>query len=190
MMGNPTLSRAQCVAGLLAIALALSSCSRVRVHSMTDPTADFSTYQTFVFLPKGGMKQKAPDGSRTRIIRDPLFHAQIQAAIEGHLAENGLRRIVEPSRADLLIGYSTAVKDQAEVMPAVYGVGWRGRVHQVHPARVKWYKEGTLVIDLIDRRGENLVWRGLGVGDMRDMQPGDELQGAVREIMRRFVPEK
>ncbi len=176
-------------ATVMALLIVLPSCSRIQVHTLADPGASFTAYETFAFLPKGGMKNVPGGGPRTRIIRDPLFHAHVQAAVEEDLLAKGYRRISEPSHADVLVGYRTAMKDQAEVMPAVYGVGWRGRVHQVRPAHVKWYKEGTLVIDLIDRRGEHLVWRGVGVGAMRDMKPGEELREAVGEIMNRYPPE-
>lgn len=177
------------IAAFMALLVLLPSCSRVQVHTLADPSANFTAYETFAFLPKGGMKQMASGGPRTRIVRDPLFHAYVQAAVEEDLLERGYRRVSEPSHADVLVGYRTAVKDQGEVMPAVYGVGWRGRVHRVRPAHVKWYKEGTLVIDLIDRRGEHLVWRGVGVGAMRDMKPGDELKDAVGAIMKAYPPE-
>jgi hypothetical protein len=53
---------------------------------------------------------------------------------------------------------------------------------------VRWYKEGTLVIDLIDRKTEHLVWRGVGTGAVRDMKPGDDLSGAVGQILEEFPP--
>jgi len=168
---------------LLAVLIVLPSCSQVRVHTLADPDANFETYNTYAFLPKGGAKQKLKPGPRTKVVRDPLFHAHVQDAVEDALLEKGYTRVTEPRRADLLIGYSTAVSDQADVMPAVYGVGWRGRVVKVRPAHVKWNKEGTLVIDLVDRRGEHLVWRGVGVGAMRDLRPGNDLKSAVREIL-------
>lgn len=176
------------LAALLALLLVLPSCSRVRVHTLADPDANFETYDTYAFLPKGGAKLKPKPSARTKVIRDPLFHAHVQDAVEDALQGKGYTRVTEPGRADLLIGYSTAVTDQAAVMPAAYGVGWRGRVYQVRPAHVKWYKEGTLVIDLIDRRGEHLVWRGVGVGAMRDLRPGSDLKGAVREILAKLPP--
>ena len=38
------------------------------------------------------------------------------------------------------------------------------------------YKEGTLVIDLIERRNHQVIWRGYGSGDIEDRQR------AIRDI--------
>ena len=51
---------------------------------------------------------------------------------------------------------------------------------------MRWYKEGTLVIDIVDAAGKHLVWRGLGVGAMRDMHPGEPLRKAVADILKHF----
>ena len=75
------------------------------------------------------------------------------------------------------------------MLPPVYGVGWYGHTYRARPAHVHWYKEGTLVIDIVDRRGRQLVWRGVGVGAMRDMRPGNDLKAAVREVLARFPPD-
>ncbi|MBD3236857.1 MAG: DUF4136 domain-containing protein [Candidatus Eisenbacteria bacterium] len=171
---------------LIAPALLLSSsgCSRVRVHSMTDPDASFTSYASFAFLPNGGRSEKPRNlPPRLRRLADPLYKASVQDAIEIHLEARGLRSVSRGSQPDLLIGYRTVVKDQARAVPPIYGVGWRGRVHVVRPGHVKWYKEGTLVIDVIDRKGEHLVWRGIGVGAMRDIKPGAPLNEAVGEIL-------
>ncbi|RZA02823.1 MAG: DUF4136 domain-containing protein, partial [Sphingobacteriaceae bacterium] len=46
--------------------------------------------------------------------------------------------------------------------PFAYGAIDLGKEH---------YKEGTIVIDLIDRRSKQVVWRGFGVGEVhRDPQ--------------------
>jgi hypothetical protein len=166
-----------------------AGCSRVAVHVEADPRANFSSYTTFEFLPNGGVKRPAEDiPRRLRATLDPLYHAYVQEGVTRDLTAKGF--VLAPSRdeADLLIGYRTVISDRADVIPPIYGFGWRGYVHPVHPARVHWYKEGTLVIDIIDRRDEYLVWRGVGVGAMRDMRPGEDLMDAVKEILADFPP--
>ena len=113
----------------------------------------------------------------------------MQEAIESELLARGLRPLPRGAQPDLLIGYRTVVRDQVEALPPVYGVGWRGRTYVARPGHVHWYKEGTLVIDVIDRAGEHLVWRGIGVGAMRDMKPGTALSESIGEILREFPAE-
>lgn len=174
-----------------AVALAAmgTGCSRVAVEATADPRANFSTYTSFAFLPNGGMTGAARDvPRRLRATLDPLYHAYVQEAVTRDLTAKGLVLATDREAADLLIGYRTVVGDRADVYPAIYGVGWRGHVHVARPPQVRWYKEGTLVIELIDRRGEYLVWRGIGVGAMRDMRPGEDLMAAVGDIMAEFPP--
>jgi hypothetical protein len=160
------------------------------VHTQVDPDANFASYQTFDFLPDGGVKRRHGQlPRRMRILNDPLFHAYVQEAIEEDLGGKGLVRIRERRRADLLVGYRTVIKDQAQIVPPIHGVGWRGRRFVAKPGHVRWYKEGTLIVDLIDAHSDHLVWRGVGVGAMRDMRPGADLKAAVREILDEFPPD-
>ena len=154
------------VAVLAAAGLAFTAgCARVSVHSVVDPNANFRSYTSFKFLPDGGRPERAERPSRhLRRVEDPLYHAEVQMAIRADLEAKGLQRVAEGSEPDLLIGYQTVIRNQADVMPPLYGVGWRGRVYVAAPGHVRWYKEGTLVIDVIDAKSGDTVWRGIGTG--------------------------
>jgi hypothetical protein len=181
--------------GAVALALMIvlplgSGCSRVDVRTTVDPNADFSSYTTYNFLPDGGKKHQTKRlPPRLTLLADPFYYAHVQNAIEFDLTSKGLRRVRSGGKPDLLVGYRTIVKDRADVVPPIYGVGWRGHAYVARPGHVHWYKQGTLVIDVIDARNEHMVWRGIGVGAMRDMHPGVDLQEAIAEILKRFPPE-
>ncbi|MFH1144199.1 MAG: DUF4136 domain-containing protein [Candidatus Eisenbacteria bacterium] len=156
---------------------------------MVDPDANFSACSTFAFAPDaGGPPRDAPPPRRLAIVKDPRFHADLQEAIGSTLVAKGFRPVRTGARPDLLIAYHTVVSDQAHVVPPVYGAGWRGHVQVAHPGYVRWYKEGTLVLDIIDPSDDRLIWRGVGVGAMRDLLPGEPLTDAVRKILERFPP--
>ncbi len=175
--------------GAMALVIAGAGCSRVAVEATADPRANFSTYTSFAFLPKGGVTGPPQDvPRRLRATLDPLYHAYVQEAVTRDLTAKGLVLAKDRDEADLLIAYRTVVGDRVDVSPPIYGVGWRGYVHVAEPGYVHWYKEGTLVIEFIDRQGEYLVWRGVGVGAMRDMRPGEDLMAAVGEILAQFPP--
>jgi hypothetical protein len=174
----------------MALALIGAGCSRISVHTIADPEANFATYSTFKFLPEGGKPPAgAPAAARLRILRNPNYHAILQEAIGSALIEKGFRSARGEAEADLLVGYHTVVQNRADVVPPIYGVGWRGHVYVARPGHVRHYKEGTLVIDIVDAVGHHLVWRGVGVGAMREMRPGEALHGAVGEILEDFPPE-
>ncbi|MCK4411922.1 MAG: DUF4136 domain-containing protein [Candidatus Eisenbacteria sp.] len=182
------------LAGILATLMVLimigSGCSRVAVHTIADPEANFTEYSTFKFLREGGKPLRGATPPRhLRIIRDPAYHAILQEAIGGALIEKGFQPVRGEAKPDLLIGYHTVVQNRRDVVPPIYGVGWRGHVYVARPGHVRHYKEGTLVIDVVDAAGQHLVWRGVGVGAMRDMRPGEALHAAVGEILEDFPPD-
>ena len=54
---------------------------------------------------------------------------------------------------------------------------------------VNSYPEGTLVIDVIDRRDRQLVWRGVGEGAFSKTNPSDDkVAKRVAKIMSTFPP--
>jgi len=170
-------------------AMLAGGCSRVSVHTVVDPSANFRAYSTFAFLPDGGRAERAERlPRRLRRIEDPLYQADLQMAIRADLAAKGFRHVAAGDAPDLQIGYQTVVRNQAEVMPPIYGIGWRGRAYVAAPGHVRWYKEGSLVIDVIDARSGETVWRGIGTGAMRDMAAGEDVQDAVREVLEDFPP--
>jgi hypothetical protein len=65
--------------------------------------------------------------------------------------------------------------------PFLYGGGLTS-VDQEH------YKEGTLIIDLIDRRSKQIVWRGFGVGEVhRNHQKDiDDLPKVVQGVLEQL----
>jgi len=175
--------------GAATLAIVSPGCSRVAVEATADPRANFSTYTSFAFLPRGGMTGPPADvPRRLRATLDPLYHAHVQEAVTRDLKAKGLVLAPDRDEADLLIAYRTVVGNRTDIYPPIYGGGWYG--YGAWPGYAHKYKEGTLVIELIDRQGDYLAWRGVGVGAMRDMRPGEELMAAVAEIMAQFPPAK
>jgi len=194
LTGRPRGSRSRMVllpAALLLVALVAlgSGCSRVSVRTMADPQIDFTRYATFAFAPDAGKPPlDAPPPRHLAIIKEPRYHASLQEVIGSTLVEKGFTPVRPGIDPDFLIAYHTVVRDQADVVPPLYGVGWRGHVYRTSPGYVRWYKEGTLVIDIVDTADNQLVWRGVGVGAMRDMHPGTPMTEAVQEILEQFPP--
>jgi hypothetical protein len=46
-----------------------------------------------------------------------------------------------------------------------------------------------LILDVIDPRSRQLVWRGTAVGALRDMTAGEaEIRGVVAKVLAKFPP--
>lgn len=146
---------------LAAVALAgLSACaSGPDVRSLSDPTANFTQYQTFGFV--------EPLGTDSRGYQS-IVSQQLKVATQREMEARGFRYSAESPQ--LLVNFSASLNDKLRVttMPEpVYGgyYGYRRGFYQPWPmyqdrTTVSEYQEGTLTIDVIDAARKQLVWEG------------------------------
>jgi hypothetical protein len=177
-----------CAAAILAGlgAMLAGGCARVSVHAVVDPSADFRSYKTFAFVPDGGRAERLP--SHLRRIEDPLYRADLQLAIRADLETKGFRQAPAGDAPDLRIGYQTVLRKRDDVSPPANGAGWNDPAYVAASSQARWYRSGALVIDVIDARSGETVWRGIGTGKMRDMATGKDVQLAVKELLKSFPP--
>lgn len=117
----------------------------------------------------------------------PIVDGRIAATMRADLEAKGFDS-TSPRNADFLVTFYTAVRRRVVINNAGwYGWGrwgWRGGTRWVNS-----YPEGTLVIDIIDRRDRQLVWRGVGESAFTKMNPSDEkVAKKVAKITASFPP--
>ncbi|GAB3638414.1 DUF4136 domain-containing protein [Hymenobacter arcticus] len=191
---------------VLALGGGLSSCAPA-VNVEQRANVNFSKYRTFDFAET----QVKTNGDKNPLLRSPIAQDRIKQAIAGELAKRGLRQT--KGKPDLLISTHTYV-DQAErtvysnSYPGAgfaypYSVGYRGAYLPINygyyyspayyqTAHTEQYTEGTLIIDFIDARTNNLVWRGSVADDVNDpARLGSEFSKSAKDILDKFpVAEK
>ena len=166
----------------LATALALSAvgCSSMTVRTDHDSQIDFGSFETFAMFELQGKERRGPQMSE-------LVDRRITAAMAGEFSGRGFSTS-KPREADMLVTFYTAVRKRVIVnRSGWYGHRWRywggGMTH------VSSYPEGTLVIDVIDRRSRELVWRGVGQGAFSTINPSDEkVAKRIHKILATFPP--
>ena len=166
------------ILGVFLSALLLPGCASIQVRSDYDDTTDFGKYQTFRMLDRKGPRQAAPGMNRlNRLVAEDL---------KRELEARGLRAIAQ-GPPDLLVGFHTDVKNRISVTEEWYPYRWRGPRRSVS---VDSYKEGTLVVDLIDRAAEAVVWRGWATGAFRSPEEAEaKVHKAVVKVLEQFPPE-
>ena len=98
---------------------------------------------------------------------------------------------------DLLVNFFTESKEKVQSTttagPGVGGYyGWRTGYYGVwggYETRVTQYTEGTLVIDLIDARRNQLVWEGIAVDRVREdtrRNPQNAVDQVVAQVFAEF----
>ena len=165
------------VAALLG-ALAIG-CSSVSIYHDWDRDAPFPDYKTFAWLEVEN--NTVPGNARTARSHNDLFVQRVRRSVNTQLEKKGLT-LVETD-PDLLVVYHTGVEKKIEVADwgYVYSYGywgWGGR--QIETFQ---YDEGTLVVDLVDARAKELVWRGSGTRTVDPKWSPEKTDKAVNDAI-------
>lgn len=157
----------------------LAGCSSLRYSADWDRDVDHQAYRTFTFAPTPEPEKEGPSASNTTFL-DKRIKRAVTAALEDK--KKGLRRVESRAQADLVVVYWLHLRDVVNV----YSYGY-------YPSGASYssYKEGTLVIDLVDRKLDEVVWRGWAEGMRAEVRHSEEqIFGVVRAILRDFPPKK
>jgi hypothetical protein len=164
------------VCGLLLLGVA--GCSSLSYYSDYDKQADFSIYQSFVWI---GGSYVAADGSTGDA---GLFEGRVRAAVEEELAGMGFA-VRSEGEADMLVAYHASGKETVVNDTQDYGYAY-GRWAYTDVS-VQSYNEGTLMIDLIDAGTRELVWRGWATGTIQDNLSAEERNKRIRDAVARIM---
>jgi len=147
------------LAVLILSVLVLARCSTVLVSEDFDRRAPFTTYKTFNWMPK---PEKMPENARAAIERNPLLGKRIEDITNGILADKGMT--MTSQSPDLLINYYVGFKERVDITGwgYFYGPRWGYYWPYLGPYDDYTYTEGTLVLDFVDAKTNELVWRGVG----------------------------
>lgn len=171
-----------------AMALVLSACaSGPRVYTDADPTADFGQFQTYAFLEAAGKNAEAQ--------YQTLSGQRVEDAIALAMQARGYKLDIE--QPDLLINFHLKTEEKTRSSPPVYVggyygyrsgmyVGWPG---YIEPGYVDSYTEGTLTVDLVNRRSNQMVWEGTAVARVTSAvreAPNETVRGAVASIFAQY----
>jgi hypothetical protein len=154
---------------LLIVSAVLPACNAFNVQTDHDSTVDFSAFRTFAFA---GVAEE----NRGGIYDNTLMHKRVESAVVRELTAKGLRQVGLDEAKDLLVHYWVHVQDKQRLESGGtsvgmargpyggygWGVGYGGGVTTVD------YKEGTLILDLIEPAKKQLVWRATIVGTLQD----------------------
>nr|WP_314072958.1 DUF4136 domain-containing protein [uncultured Roseococcus sp.] len=167
---------------LLATLAACATGPEVRVDY--DRNADFARYRTFGWVTPLGTDRSG----YTTLTTDRL-----KAAVEREMAARGYA--YSPTAPDLLVNFHgrLQISGGAPYAPfPYYGYrqygAWPGYAFASGPF-VDQYTEGTINIDLVDRRRDALVWEGVAIGRVTErdrIYPQERIDASVAAIFSRY----
>jgi hypothetical protein len=140
-----------------------------------DPSADFSKLRTFN-IRMGQLEAKAPE------LTGSLVRKKIEDSIRTQLEAKGLKEV--QGRPDLVVNFRFGAADKKQVESFPLGRWGRRRTETR-------FTEGTLVVNLMDAEGRELVWRGIYRDD--ESNPGkvsNKLPDDVKKLFSDYPPKK
>jgi len=160
----------------LGLLVVLTGCSPISVRTDYDEEVDFAAYESFQWMPVLKKKDK-------RIIKKNSFlDRRIRRAVE-HELENRGYHVEVGDATDALLAYHIVVEDHV----AVDHYGYRYRGPRYHARR---YREGTIIVDIIDSETRELIWRGAASGQVGHPNGDPEqIKVAVAKIFEKYPAE-
>ena len=154
--------------------------------SAYDPRVDFSRYRRFAFSERPEEKlQRAPGTA----VGNPFLEAEVQRAIRLELLDRGFDQDPE-AEADFLV--TAHVGAQSETWYAIDHTRYSGAYDQWFDRwgtsgaqlRTHTYRDGTLVIDIIDVSGKELSWHGWTT---QPIPPAVDAKTLIRKIVAKVL---
>jgi hypothetical protein len=173
---------------VLAMSVAMISCSTVKVVTDMDKTIDFSQYKTYSFLGwQNNSDQILSDFDKKRM-RDAFIN---------EFERRGLKPVVE--NGDMEISLFIVVDQKTSV--STYTNYYGGRYGMYHRYGYGWgygyanttysehdYLEGTLVMDVFDGKTKDQIWQAIATKTVNE-NPEKREKGipmGIQSLMRKF----
>jgi hypothetical protein len=179
----------------MAISFGFGGCSGVRYFSDADPSANFRAYHTFAlieeqhYLPMQGLR------------RADIMEATIEQSLDNEMQRRAMT--VDENSPDLLVKYYVEMNTDTKISsqpiyrsrPVIMSTsGWRPRYYVTRAPvvvgtrnRSTSEREGVLVIDIIDRATNKVIWHGWSeepIQKVAELAPA--LADNVHDIMKAY----
>ena len=175
------LTRAPGLAAVMLIAMVLNGCAPIRVNSYLERGVDFQQYRTYAWGSADGLSTGDP-----RLDNNRFFSQRVETAVDQQLASRGFEKR-ESGSADVLIHMHARIDQRIESD----GIDREYARCDVSDCRPFVYEAGTLLLDFIDTRTNQLAWRGWAEGgfdgaiDNQDWMEA-RIDAAVGKILARL----
>lgn len=171
--------------------LFLAGCSPYRIKVDYDRKFDFSGFRSYAWYASSAHAQ-----ARKQPVDNPLMDRRVRRAIGDELARRGFRLEIQEACDFLVAYYPIYTRHKVRTTTGFGGMGWGYRPFYggIHTATtwVHEYREGTLVLEVVDARTHELVYQAAAEGALDEVKTPEEAEGiiqrAVTELLEGFPP--
>lgn len=171
-----------CISTILVLIMLLATTALAqKINIDWDRGADFSKSHTYAWQPS-----THPASG--------LWDRRIIDAVNTQLQAKGYKLV--DSNPDLWVVYSNSIKKDQQVVGTDYGMGpawgwgyrWGGPTTTTYTTYTT--REGTLIVDIADANGHQLLWRGSATDTLADNSDKNikKLNNAVNKLFKNFPP--
>lgn len=180
---------------LIAVCVFISACNTLKVVDDFDPKYDYAKLKTFALLEGGGVKEAGE-------VQNTLLTKHINRSIGQLVSEKGFQ-LAEEEDADFLISWYGAIDKNIheekirQYSNRYYNTNWRSAnyaswMRDSSAAYQIEYEKGILIIDILDGKKRELIWRGKGSKIIGDRTAGENIaqrvHSVVNDILKTFPP--
>lgn len=174
----------------LSILSLFTACSGIKVATDYDKTVDFSQFKSY--------NVKVPTIPQSGAV-DPekISKRNIQAIVDNITKQMDGKGYTKSANPDLWITFYIKIDHKQELRSTNYGYyggspyyygpyyGYNMGFTDVHTVE---YTEGTLIIDMIDSKSNNLIWQGVGKKTINEnkIDHSEGIRKTVGEIFYRY----
>jgi hypothetical protein len=137
---------------------------------------DFSKFKTYAW----------GQGPNPNAIQDSILLQTAQSDVNSQLALKGLQMVQESQNPDIVVVMSSGLKQQTSYNAWSTG-GWRwgGGMASVTP---ETSDVGTLVIDVYDANGKQMIWRGISQDTLstKGSKNEKEMNKAIEKMFKQY----
>ena len=145
-----------------------------------DKNFDFGNLKTFAF-------KEQRRGSRDALKTKTQTAERIENGLTAQLEANGYKS--NDDNPDFYVAYYADSKEKLDIESFGYGFPRRWRWGFGNDIWTRYYTEGCIVVDFIDAKSNQLVWRGLvtdTIGNTPD-QSEKQINNGTKDLVKHFL---
>ena len=162
------------------LAVCAAACSTPTVGYDYERGTNFGAYHTYAWI------MGAQEATGDRRVDSSLVDARIRTAIDSQLRTKGYLASANGS-PDFFVAYHAGLKDMMKGASTQSYIGDRAHGTFTTLSDIQSYNEGTLLIDIVDAKSQQLVWQASAKADVDQSLGPKERDARVNSVVRAML---